>query len=159
MTETKCSFPTSPRLDRHIVYKNIQMWWKWKRNCRSNRKKSTSAEHDTLKNFETDILDLKTMACDKMTHFLFVNLLLAVVLWTTGKKPGRSYKWREYKLENSGNEKAWNERLPYSIRYSAHKKGIISLFQLENFRYSIIQTRTFPLFLLHENKFSSSRKT
>ncbi|CAH3017410.1 unnamed protein product, partial [Porites evermanni] len=47
------------------------------------RKKSTSAEHDTLKNFETDILDLKTMACDKMTHILFLNLLLAAVLWTT----------------------------------------------------------------------------
>ena len=46
------------------------------------------------------------MACDKMTHFLFVNLLLAAVLWTTGKKPGRSQKGRAYKLENSGNEKA-----------------------------------------------------
>ena len=46
------------------------------------------------------------MACDKMTHFLFVNLLLAAVLWTTGKKQGRSQKGREYKLENSGNEKA-----------------------------------------------------
>ena len=55
-----------------------------------NRKKPTSAEHDTLNNFETDILDLKTMAYGKMTHFLFVNLLLAAVLWTTGKKPGRS---------------------------------------------------------------------
>ena len=70
------------------------------------QEKSTSAEHNTLKNFETDILDLKTMACDKMTHFLFVNLLLTAVLWTTGKKPGRSQKWREYKLQNSGNEKA-----------------------------------------------------
>ena len=90
MTSTKCSFPTSPWLDRHLVYKIIQMWWKWKRNYRSNRKKSTSAEHDTLKNFEAGILDLKTMAYGKMTHFLFVNLLLAAVLWTTGKKPGRS---------------------------------------------------------------------
>ena len=106
MTSTKCSFPTSPRLDRHLLYKIIQMWWKWKRNYRSNRKKSTSAEHDTLKNFEAGILDLKTMARGKMTHFLFVNLLLVAVLWTTGKKPGRSQKGREYKLENSGNEKA-----------------------------------------------------